>query len=167
MRYVVLPQAIRRVIPPLLNDFIGLQKDTALVSSLGVVESLPQAQIIQQATSTSRRSSRAALIFLVMTIPLARFTDWLVARDQRAAAGRRRAVTESRSVIDGLHKSFGELEVLKGIDLAVDEHEVVCLIGASGSGKSTLLRCINLLEPIDAGRDRGRRRSRSRTAAST
>ena len=53
--------------------------------------------------------------------------------------------------IDGLHKSFGDLEVLKGIDLVVDTHEVVCLIGASGSGKSTLLRCINLLEPIDAG----------------
>lgn len=53
--------------------------------------------------------------------------------------------------ISGLHKSFGALEVLRGIDLAVDEHEVVCLIGASGSGKSTLLRCINLLEPVDAG----------------
>jgi len=54
--------------------------------------------------------------------------------------------------IEGLHKSFGMLEVLKGIDLEVAEHEVVCLIGSSGSGKSTLLRCINLLEPIDAGR---------------
>jgi polar amino acid transport system ATP-binding protein len=54
--------------------------------------------------------------------------------------------------IEGLHKSFGSLEVLRGIDLVVAEHEVVCLIGASGSGKSTLLRCINLLEPIDAGR---------------
>jgi polar amino acid transport system ATP-binding protein len=54
--------------------------------------------------------------------------------------------------IEGLHKSFGALEVLKGIDLEVAEHEVVCLIGASGSGKSTLLRCINLIEPIDAGR---------------
>jgi polar amino acid transport system ATP-binding protein len=54
--------------------------------------------------------------------------------------------------IDGLRKSFGDLEVLRGIDLALAEHEVVCLIGASGSGKSTLLRCINLLEPIDAGR---------------
>jgi polar amino acid transport system ATP-binding protein len=54
--------------------------------------------------------------------------------------------------IEGLHKSFGDLEVLKGIDLVVDEHEVVCLIGASGSGKSTLLRCVNLLEPIDSGR---------------
>ena len=54
--------------------------------------------------------------------------------------------------IEGLHKSFGKLEVLKGIDLDVAEHEVVCLIGASGSGKSTLLRCVNLLEPVDAGR---------------
>jgi polar amino acid transport system ATP-binding protein len=54
--------------------------------------------------------------------------------------------------IEGLRKSFGKLEVLRGIDLDVAEHEVVCLIGASGSGKSTLLRCVNLLEPVDAGR---------------
>jgi polar amino acid transport system ATP-binding protein len=54
--------------------------------------------------------------------------------------------------IEGLHKSFGTNEVLKGIDLTVATHEVVCLIGASGSGKSTLLRCVNLLEPIDSGR---------------
>jgi polar amino acid transport system ATP-binding protein len=54
--------------------------------------------------------------------------------------------------VEGLHKRFDDLEVLKGIDLAVREHEVVCLIGVSGSGKSTLLRCINLLEPVDAGR---------------
>ena len=53
--------------------------------------------------------------------------------------------------IEGLHKSFGTNEVLKGIDLTVATHEVVCLIGASGSGKSTLLRCVNLLEPIDSG----------------
>jgi polar amino acid transport system ATP-binding protein len=51
-----------------------------------------------------------------------------------------------------VHKSFGEHEVLRGIDLDVAEHEVVCLIGASGSGKSTLLRCVNLLEPLNAGR---------------
>jgi polar amino acid transport system ATP-binding protein len=54
--------------------------------------------------------------------------------------------------IENLHKSFGKAEVLKGIDLEVAEHQVVCLIGASGSGKSTLLRCVNLLEPIDDGR---------------
>jgi polar amino acid transport system ATP-binding protein len=54
--------------------------------------------------------------------------------------------------LEGIHKSFGKLEVLRGIDLTLAEHEVVCLIGASGSGKSTLLRCVNLLEPIDSGR---------------
>ena len=54
--------------------------------------------------------------------------------------------------LDGVHKSFGKLEVLKGIDLSVADHEVICLIGSSGSGKSTMLRCINLLEPVDAGR---------------
>jgi polar amino acid transport system ATP-binding protein len=54
--------------------------------------------------------------------------------------------------IEGLYKSFGKLDVLRGIDLAVADHEVVCLIGSSGSGKSTLLRCVNLIEPIDAGR---------------
>jgi polar amino acid transport system ATP-binding protein len=54
--------------------------------------------------------------------------------------------------LEGVHKSFGRNEVLRGIDLALAEHEVVCLIGASGSGKSTLLRCVNLLEPVDAGR---------------
>lgn len=54
--------------------------------------------------------------------------------------------------IEGLHKAFDKLEVLRGIDLVVGEHDVICLIGASGSGKSTLLRCINLLEPIQAGR---------------
>jgi polar amino acid transport system ATP-binding protein len=54
--------------------------------------------------------------------------------------------------LEDVHKSFGKVEVLRGIDLEVAEHEVVCLIGASGSGKSTLLRCVNLLEPIDSGR---------------
>ncbi len=54
--------------------------------------------------------------------------------------------------VEGLHKSFGDLEVLRGIDLRVEDHEVVGLIGASGSGKSTFLRCLDLLEPIDRGR---------------
>ncbi len=55
-------------------------------------------------------------------------------------------------VLEGIRKSFGRNEVLRGIDLAVGEHEVVGLIGASGCGKSTLLRCVNLIEPVDAGR---------------
>jgi polar amino acid transport system ATP-binding protein len=58
----------------------------------------------------------------------------------------------SQVELHDVYKSFGKVEVLKGIDLEVAEHEVVCLIGASGSGKSTLLRCVNLLEPVDRGR---------------
>jgi polar amino acid transport system ATP-binding protein len=54
--------------------------------------------------------------------------------------------------LENVHKSFGVNDVLRGIDLELDDHEVVCLIGASGSGKSTLLRCVNLLEPLDSGR---------------
>jgi polar amino acid transport system ATP-binding protein len=61
-------------------------------------------------------------------------------------------VSELLLQVEGVSKSFGDVRVLEGIDLAVAEHEVVCLIGASGSGKSTLLRCVNLLEPVDAGR---------------
>jgi polar amino acid transport system ATP-binding protein len=68
----------------------------------------------------------------------------------RGASGRK--LGREAVCVEDLQKSFGELEVLKGINLVVAEHEVVCLIGASGSGKSTLLRCINLLEPIEAGR---------------
>ncbi len=71
---------------------------------------------------------------------------------REAAPADRPATAVPALSIQGLHKSFGELEVLRGIDLEVAEHEVVALIGASGSGKSTLLRCVNLIEPIDAGR---------------
>jgi polar amino acid transport system permease protein len=89
MRTVVLPQAVRRVIPPLLNDFIGLQKDTALVGFLGSVEAFQQSRIEASATFNYTSYVVAALLFVALTIPLARFTDWLVARDrrQRQAAG--------------------------------------------------------------------------------
>ena len=88
MRHVVLPQAVRRVIPPLLNDFIGLQKDTVLVSFIGVVEIFRQTQIRQQATFNFTPYLVTALVFLALTIPLARLTDWLVSRerDRRYAA---------------------------------------------------------------------------------
>jgi len=83
LRFVILPQAVRRVVPPLLNDFIGLQKDTALVSVLGVVEVLNQAQIDEAAAFNGTYYLVAATLFVAITIPLARLTDWLVARDRR------------------------------------------------------------------------------------
>ena len=81
--HVILPQAVRRVIPPLLNDFIGLQKDTALVATLGVVEAFNQSQIDASATFNYTPYLAAAVLFVAITIPLARFTDWLVLRDRR------------------------------------------------------------------------------------
>jgi polar amino acid transport system permease protein len=83
LRYVILPQAVRRVIPPLLNDFIGLQKDTILVSYIGVVEAFRESSIIAAAKFNSTPYVALTLVFLVVTIPLARFTDWLVGRDRR------------------------------------------------------------------------------------
>jgi polar amino acid transport system permease protein len=83
LRRVILPQAIRRVIPPLLNDFIGLQKDTALVGTLGVIEAFNQSQIDTNTTFTYGSYLAAASLFVALTIPLARLTDWLIARDRR------------------------------------------------------------------------------------
>lgn len=83
LRKVILPQAVRRVIPPLLNDFIGLQKDTALVSTLGAIEAFQQSTIDTDALFNWTPYLVAALLFVAITIPLARFTDWLIGRDRR------------------------------------------------------------------------------------
>ena len=83
MRFVVLPQAVRRVIPPLLNDFIGLQKDTALVGLLGLVEVARAAENYASTTFNFTGYTMAALLFIAVTIPLARATDWLIERDRR------------------------------------------------------------------------------------
>lgn len=89
MRFVVLPQAVRRVVPPLLNDFIALQKETALVGLLGPIEAARQAQIYSARTFNFTSYVAAAIIFLAVTIPLTRVADWLVARRRdRVSAGR-------------------------------------------------------------------------------
>jgi polar amino acid transport system permease protein len=89
LRFVVLPQAVRRVIPPLLNDFIGLQKDTALISVLGPIEAARAAFIYSAENFNYAPYIVASLLFVLVTIPLARFTDRLIARDRarRAATG--------------------------------------------------------------------------------
>jgi polar amino acid transport system permease protein len=83
LRHVVLPQAIRRVLPPLLNDFVSLQKDTALVAVLGPIEALRAAQIYESSDFNSTPLVAAALLFVALTIPLARLCDWLLARERR------------------------------------------------------------------------------------
>ena len=88
MRYVILPQAIRTIIPPLLNDFISLQKDTALVGLLGAIEANKAAEIYSDTVFNYSSYTVAAILFLLLTIPLARFTDHLIARDRaRRLAG--------------------------------------------------------------------------------
>ncbi|MDX6370826.1 MAG: polar amino acid transport system permease protein [Gaiellaceae bacterium] len=87
MRYVVIPQAVRRVIPPLLNDFNGQQKDTALVSVIGVAEAALQSQAYSQTYANFTSYTVAAVLFVLLTIPLARFTDHLIlARELRERA---------------------------------------------------------------------------------
>jgi polar amino acid transport system permease protein len=83
LRYVVLPQAVRNIIPPLLNDFISLQKDTALVGTLGVIEANKAASIYGETVFNFSSFTVAAILFLILTIPLARFTDRLIERDRR------------------------------------------------------------------------------------
>ena len=179
MRFVIVPQAVRKVIPPLLNDLIALMKDTSMVSFIACSEVVLVGFDIQAKTFNSSALTLGAIFFLIVTIPLARVVDWLIARDQRKTsrggrpapttepvaagtglAGRRERLDRASRAempaadaagptlaLEGVCKSFGELEVLRGVDLEVAKGEVVCVIGPSGSGKSTLLRCINLLEP--------------------
>jgi polar amino acid transport system permease protein len=88
LRYVILPQAVRNVIPPLLNDFIALQKDTALISVIGVIEANQAATIYSDLIFNYSSFTVAAILFLILTIPLARFTDRLIERDRgRRLAG--------------------------------------------------------------------------------
>jgi polar amino acid transport system permease protein len=87
MRYVVLPQAIRRVVPPLLNDFIGLQKDTVLITVIGLTEGLAQANFFQSDYANFTGLTVTAVFFIFLTIPLARFTDHIIReREKRERA---------------------------------------------------------------------------------
>ena len=80
MRFVIVPQAVRRVIPPLLNDFVGLQKDTAIVSVIGITEAAQQAQNYSSSYFNFTSYVVGAVFFIFLTIPLARFTDHLIAK---------------------------------------------------------------------------------------
>ncbi len=88
LRYVLIPQGVRRVIPPLLNDFIALQKETSLLGVVGPIEAARQAQIDSGRTFNFTAYLVAALLFLAITIPLTRLTDWLVRRQRRRTGGR-------------------------------------------------------------------------------
>ena len=89
MRHVVLPQAVRRVVPPLMNDLVSLQKDVALVSLIGPIEILRQAGVDKSKFANFTPYVAAAAIFLMITVPLTRTTDWLLERERRRTSGTR------------------------------------------------------------------------------
>ncbi len=170
MRRVVLPQALRVIIPPTGNEFIAMMKDTALVSFLGA--SIDQMEIFRRAQLIGKADFRnlealliAALVYWGLTTMFQYFQLRLerrlsqgyvrgtagVAVAGAAESGDRSNRSDAVLRVEGLWKSFGHHEVLKGIDLEVDQGEVVVVFGRSGSGKSTLLRCINFLEEPTAG----------------
>lgn len=174
MRLIVVPQGVRRVLPALVNQFIGNVKDSSLVYFLGLLAS--EREIFRvgqdQAVVTGNLSPLllAGVFYLVITVPL---THLVNAIDMRLRLGKKRAPTvvtsglEEVSELDqaraaqtvpsfkggsievrDLTMAYGELQVLKGVDLTVRPGSVTCIIGPSGSGKSTLLRCLNrLVEP--------------------
>ena len=150
LRRVILPQAVRRVIPPLLNDFIGLQKDTALVGTLGAIEAFQQSQIDANATFNFTAVSRGGRAVRRDHDP-ARAVHRLARspRDRRQRQAGGDTVTRPLAV-EGSPSRSASTRCCAHRSRRSREHEVVALIGASGSGKSTLLRCINLLEPINA-----------------
>jgi polar amino acid transport system permease protein len=177
-----LPQAIRIVIPPLTNETVALLKDTSLVYVLGTTAASVDLFTFARDNAVDAFNSTpltvAAGMYLLLTFPLARLATRLERRgEQRAGPGLVARihprpepdlanlppveVPPLRSPTDfvgpaidvcELQKSFGSLEVLKGIDFEVQPREVVCVIGPSGSGKSTLLRCVNRLEEPTGGR---------------
>ncbi|TBY43265.1 amino acid ABC transporter permease/ATP-binding protein [Rhizobium leguminosarum] len=182
MRLIVIPQGIRRVLPALVNQFIGNVKDSSLVYFLGLLAS--EREIFRvgqdQAVVTGNLSPLllAGVFYLVITVPLTHFVNYIDARlrlgkqgrgsgaasglievsELQAAAGPGptvKAAEESTPRFKGgalnirdLTMAYGDLDVLKGVDLDVAAGTVTCIIGPSGSGKSTLLRCMNrLVEP--------------------
>ena len=139
---VILPQAIRVVIPPLTNNCINVIKDTALASVVAMPDLLKQANQAQALEANPTPLIVAALIYLALLWPLVSLYD------SRNDFGRNIPSERYR-----LHQEFAQavrrFNALAGVDLEIDEGEVVCIVGPSGSGKSTLIRCINQLEEFD------------------
>jgi len=169
MRLIVIPQGIRRVLPALVNQFIGNVKDSSLVYFLGLLAS--EREIFRvgqdQAVVTGNLSPLllAGVFYLLITVPLTHLVNTidtrlrngkrprpqsgLVELGELASAQPDTSPFQGRGMeTRGLRMAYGDFEVLKGIDLKVAPGSVTCIIGPSGSGKSTLLRCLNrMVEP--------------------
>ena len=175
LRRIVLPQAMRVIIPPTGNETISMLKTTSLVVVIGYFELLTSVQRIYSTNfQTIPLLIVAAAWYLALTSVLSIGQGYIERHFGRgssrgptgprlfAAGGQRGAETRSTTPMveaTDIHKSFGRVEVLRGIDLVVQPGEVACVIGPSGSGKSTFLRCINHLETDRRRPDAGGRRA--------
>ncbi len=150
---VTLPGALIAAVPPIVNMLIVLSKETVVLSIITVPELMYQMQTMAAETFTAFDAifAMAAFYWLLVeaTSRLGRRVEARVTAFM--AAGSEPGMSVPTIQIRGLIKRFGDHEVLRGVELDVAASEVVCLIGPSGSGKSTLLRCVNFLEPYDAG----------------
>ncbi|WP_280924990.1 MULTISPECIES: amino acid ABC transporter permease/ATP-binding protein [Ciceribacter] len=178
MKLIVVPQGVRRVLPALVNQFIGNVKDSSLVYFLGLLASEREIFRVGQdhAVVTGNLSPLllAGIFYLVITVPLTHVVNMIDTRlrlgKQKPSSvssgleevdeldGAKRADPKSGAGFKGgsldvknLGMAYGELDVLKGVDLSVRPGSVTCIIGPSGSGKSTLLRCLNRLVEPKAG----------------
>ena len=150
---VTLPGALIAAVPSIVNMLIVLSKETVVLSIITVPELMYQVQTMAAETFTAFDAIFAMAVFYWLLVET---VSRLGARLEARVTGVSRARGESRVSapmieLAAVSKSFGANQVLRSVDLTVERSEVVCLIGPSGSGKSTLLRCVNFLEPYDAG----------------
>ena len=149
MMHIILPQAFRSAFPSLFNNLISLVKDTSLAANITVTEMFMQTERIAGRTyQFMQLYIEVALVYLIFCTVLTWLQAWGEKKLNYYQAGR-----ESMALLEikDIHKSFGNLNVLNGIDLTVNKGDVIAILGPSGSGKTTLLRCINYLETADAG----------------
>ena len=156
MRHIIVPQAVTKIPAPMLNELISLLKDTTLVSVIALRRVGPgQPRNPRRTAEQLGADPHRRLLPGDHACRCARLVDYLIKRNagqnHPRLPHRGRVMPEPMLQLKGIHKRFGQLEVLKGVDLEVAKGEVICILGPSGSGKSTLLRCVNLLAPPEEG----------------
>ena len=149
MMHIILPQAFRSAFPSLFNNLISLVKDTSLAANITVTEMFMQTERIAGRTyQFMQLYIEVALVYLIFCTVLTWLQAWGEKKLNYYQAGR---LSMALLEFKDFHKSFGNLNVLNGMDLTVNKGDVIAILGPSGSGKTTLLRCINYLETADAG----------------